>query len=76
MSVTTQVADYPTVETAFDLLLGEEEITDRTCRLYLLNVNQTGDVLDRKFYNVNGTIIDESEESVTLEIDLANCNTL
>ena len=52
------------------MLIGETETTTRTCKLYLLNVNQIGDIRDRKFYTVCGDIIGEDEEGIEIEIDL------
>ena len=75
-SVAEHVADYPTVEQALDLLIDEEETDTRTCRLYLLNVNQTGEIRDRKFYTVSGDIIEQDEEGIKLEIDLTKYTTL
>ena len=65
-AIAEQVANYPTVEQALDLLNGETETTTRTCRLYLLNVNQIGDIRDRKFYTVCGDIIGEDGEGVEI----------
>lgn len=65
------MADYPTVEQALNLMIEpKDEVYTRTCRIYLLNANITGDISDRKFFTVSGRIIWQDEEGVKLEIEI------
>ena len=65
-SISEHVADYKTVEQALDLLYGQEELSSRVCRLYLLHAKQNGQICERNFFNVHGEIINGDENTVTL----------
>lgn len=65
-SISEHVADYKTVEQALDLLYGQEELSSRVCRLYLLHTKQNGQICERNFFNAHGEIISGDETTVTL----------
>jgi len=69
--ISERVADYPTVNQALNLIVDPaDEAYTRTCRIYILNTNLTGDISDRQFFTVSGRIIYQDQSGVKLEIEL------
>ena len=69
--ISEQVADFPTVYQAFNLIVNPaDEAYTRTCRIYILDTNLTGDISDRHFFTVSGKILYQDEHGVKLEIEL------
>lgn len=75
--ISEQVADFPTVEQALNLIIDEkDEQCSRTCRIYLLNANCTGDIKDRKFFTVSGEITEQDEDETNISIEIEKFDAL